>query len=413
VKKSVVIAFSVTVLLILGVSAGLFFKNNQAPENAIPGQIAAAELNPAEWGKYYPKQYQSYLLNQNNTEKPSHLEAKPYMKTIYAGTGFAAEYNEPRGHVFTLEDIRAIDDQRKKTGAACNTCKSAQIPSLINTYGDQYYLMSFDEINSRLEYPIACADCHDPQTMQLRITRPALIEAFARQGKDITKATQQEMRSLVCAQCHVTYYFEKDTKHIVFPWDKGVKADQILDYYDEENFVEWNHPDAGSALVKARHAEYETFMGSTHQTAGLACADCHMPYTKVGNAKISSHKWMSPLNNIEESCTTCHRQDTTWLKSRVQDTQDKTKEMQTLAGNTIVTAIGELKKARETEGANAELLSQAQEAHRKGQWYLDYVMVTNGYGFHNPTDTLSNLGKAIRYGNEAIQLARDAVSGQG
>ncbi|HBN05683.1 MAG TPA: ammonia-forming cytochrome c nitrite reductase subunit c552, partial [Bacteroidales bacterium] len=51
-----------------------------------------------------------------------------------------------------------------------------------------------------------CADCHDPKTMALTITRPALIEAFARQNKDIKQATPQEMRTLACAQCHVEYY---------------------------------------------------------------------------------------------------------------------------------------------------------------------------------------------------------------
>lgn len=67
-----------------------------------------------------------------------------------------------------------------RPGAACNTCKSSQIPEIINKYGDQYYLKFFEEINSQLKYPIACLDCHDPRTMDLRISRPALIEAFAR-----------------------------------------------------------------------------------------------------------------------------------------------------------------------------------------------------------------------------------------
>jgi len=245
--------------------------------------------------------------------------------------------------------------------------------------------------------------------MDLRISRPALIEAFARQGKDITKATNQEMRSLVCAQCHVTYYFQPDTKKLTFPWDKGLKADQVLAYYDEGNYSEWIHPDAGTGLPKARHAEYEIFMGSTHQSAGLACADCHMPYVKVGNVKISSHNWTSPLNNIEQSCTFCHREGVDWLRGRVEDTQTKTKEIQDIAGAAVVEAISALKAARETPGVNLEKLKQAQEMHRKGQWYLDWVMVTNGYGFHNPTESINNLAKAIDYAHKSIQLAKEAA----
>ncbi|MEG6521909.1 ammonia-forming cytochrome c nitrite reductase subunit c552 [Desulfotomaculum sp. 1211_IL3151] len=402
--------FSLVVIVILGASVFYFYNaHNTDLEEGPLGEIAANEVDPAVWGKYYPKHYDSYLENFQNTAKPSHFETKPYMEPIYAGLGYAVEFNEPRGHLYTLDDIREVNPNRYKTGAACNTCKSSQIPGLIDKYGEDYYLKSFEEINSQLKHPIACLDCHDPKTMDLRISRPALIEAFERQGKDITKATRQEMRSLVCAQCHVTYYFRPETKKLTFPWDNGIKADQILAYFDEKNYSEWHHPDAGTGLAKARHAEYEIFMGSTHQSAGLACADCHMPYVKQGNVKISSHYWTSPLNNIEESCTVCHREGVDWLESRVKDTQTKTKEIQDIAGEAVVQAINEIKAAKDTPGVNQELLKQAQDMHRKGQWYLDYVMVTNGYGFHNPTESMNNLGKAIDYAHKAIQFAKDAV----
>ncbi len=386
-----------------------FTAHNTDLEEKPIGEIPANEADPAVWGKYYPKHYDSYMENLKNTDKPSHFETKPYMELLYAGLGYANEFNEPRGHLYTLEDIREVDPSRYKTGAACNTCKSSQIPELIKKYGEEYYLKSFEEINKQLKHPIACLDCHDPKTMDLRISRPALIEAFERQGKDITKATRQEMRTLVCAQCHVTYYFQPETKKLTFPWDKGIKADEILAYYDEKNYSEWYHPDAGTGLVKARHAEYEIFMNSTHQSAGLACADCHMPYVKQGNVKIVSHYWTSPLNNIEQSCTVCHREGVDWLKSRVEEIQTKTKEVQDIAGEAMVQAVNEIKIAKNTPGVNQELLKQAQEMHRKGQWYLDYVMVTNGYGFHNPIESINNLSKAIDYAHKAVQLARESV----
>lgn len=402
--------FSVIVVFALSISGYMLFKANNTLVTSGPlGEIGAYEADPAVWGKYYPHQYDSYLKNYNNTEHPSHFETKPYMEIMYAGTGFGAEFNEPRGHVYTLEDILAIDPSRYRTGAACITCKSSEAPAMMERYGADYFLMTFEEATSQISHPIACLDCHDPKTMDLRISRPALIEAFERQGRDIAKASRQEMRSLVCAQCHVTYYFQPETKTLTFPWDKGIKADEILAYYDDKDFAEWIHPIAGSPLVKPRHAEYEIFMGSTHQSAGLSCADCHMPYTTVGNVKISSHEWTSPLNNITQSCTTCHRQGEKWLRDRVNDTQAKTKELQDIAGEVIVQAINELKVARETPGVNQDLLKQAQEMHRKGQWYLDFVIVTNGYGFHNPTESLNNIGKSIDYGHKSIHLAREAV----
>lgn len=295
----------------------------------------------------------------------------------------------------------------------CWACKSPDVPRMMKEEGiTQYYSGMWARLGSEIVNPIGCADCHNASTANLQISRPALIEAFQRQGKDVTSASYQEMRSLVCAQCHVTYYFAPDTKEIVFPWDKGLKADQILAYYDEKEFSEWVHPDAGTGLVKPRHAEYETFMDSTHQSAGLACADCHMPYVKVGNKKISSHTWQSPLNNIEESCTTCHRNGTDWLINRVKTIQNQVKQVQDLAGNAVVAAINELKISREAPGADQAKLEEAMYQHRKAQWYLDYVAVTNGYGFHNPTETLNNLGIAIDSAHKSVQLAREARGAQ-
>jgi len=407
IKKLALVTVPVLVLVLV---AGFYFFNRhnnivlEKPKVAVTGNTTSS----ATWAGFYPSQWASYLDNETNSEKPSHYDSKPYMKAIYNGTGFFAEFNEPRGHTYTIEDINAIDPARRKSGSSCFTCKSTQVPELMEKYGAQYYLMTFDQIKDEVTEPIGCADCHDPQTLDLRLSRPALIEALQNQGRDVSQLSKQEMRTLVCAQCHVTYYFEPGTKEVTFPWDKGVKADQILAYFDEEQFTEFTHPVAGSGLVKARHAEYETFMGSTHQSAGVACADCHMPYVSTGTSKISSHVWQSPLNNIESSCTTCHRNGAEWLTQRVGTIQSQTKLSQQLAGEAVVEAIDELKISRETPTVDKAKLEQAMALHRKAQWYLDYVMVTNGYGFHNPTETLNNLNIAIDSARKAVDLAKAA-----
>jgi nitrite reductase (cytochrome c-552) len=128
----------------------------------------------------------------------------------------------------------------------------------------------------------------------------------------------------------------------------------------------------------------------------------------VGNKKISSHVWQSPLNNIEQSCTTCHRNGTEWLKNRVETIQTQAKQSQDLAGEAVVQAINELKMARETPGVDQAKLAEAMKLHREAQWYLDYVAVTNGYGFHNPTATLNDINAALDKAHKAVVKAREA-----
>ena len=137
--------------------------------------------------------------------------------------------------------------------------------------------------------PIGCSDCHDPETMNLHISRPALIEAFQRQGKDITKATPQEMRSLVCAQCHVEYYFKGDGKYLTFPWDKGFTVEDMEAYYDEAGFYDYIHKLSRTPILKAQHPDYEICQMGIHGQRGVSCADCHMPYKSEGGVKFSDH----------------------------------------------------------------------------------------------------------------------------
>ena len=155
--------------------------------------------------------------------------------------------------------------------------------------------------------PIGCSDCHDPETMNLHISRPALIEAFQRQGKDITKATPQEMRSLVCAQCHVEYFFKGDGKYLTFPWDKGFTGEDMEAYYDEVGFYDYIHKLSRTPILKAQHPDYEIAQMGIHGQRGVSCADCHMPYKSEGGVKFSDHHIQSPLAMIDRTCQVCHR----------------------------------------------------------------------------------------------------------
>lgn len=411
-KRIGLIAISALIIaVVVGSGVGMFIGHNKPLQQTTIQPIDAKNFEKsALWGKNYPAQYESYKSNDGLTEQPSHFDDMPYLKTMYNGIGYAVEFNHARGHTHMLEDIRKVNPKRwQGHQAACMTCKSTQIPGLIEKYGDEYYKMSFEEINKEITENVGCANCHDPKTNELVITQPPLIEAFARQGIDVNKASRQEKRTLVCAQCHVSYYFPHDTNKVTFPWDEGLDVASQLAYYDKINYTEWTHADTGTPMVKSRHEEYEYFKGSVHESAGVSCADCHMPYMKQGNQKISSHKWTSPLDNIEQSCMTCHREGEDWLRSNVDKIQSSTKAMSDRGGEVVTQTIATLKTAKNTPNIDENMLKEAQRLHRYGQYYLDTVYVTNGQGFHNPQRTLSDLSAGIDYCQQATNVANRAI----
>ena len=73
----------------------------------------------------------------------------------------------------------------------------------------------------RLKHSISCANCHDPKTMKLRVINPAFIEAMKKRGIDTSAASQEDMRSYVCGQCHVEYYFRAGVEQGGLAVEKG------------------------------------------------------------------------------------------------------------------------------------------------------------------------------------------------
>ena len=197
---------------------------------------------PREYDTWAATAETSFQSKYNSSEAVDVLAQRPNMVILWAGYAFSWDYTTPRGHMHAVEDMR----RTLRTGApttttdgsnqpgTCWTCKSPDVPRVMQEQGvANYYKANWAMWGNEIVNPIGCSDCHDATTMDLRISRPALIEAFARQGKDVTKATQQEMRSLVCAQCHVEYYFKDDPatpekdQYLTFPWDKGTTVEQL------------------------------------------------------------------------------------------------------------------------------------------------------------------------------------------
>ncbi|MHB1459007.1 MAG: ammonia-forming cytochrome c nitrite reductase subunit c552, partial [Armatimonadota bacterium] len=337
----------------------------------------------------------------------SKLQRYPAMKRIWAGYAFAIDHNEERGHYYALIDQKRTERVKvKKQPGACANCHAAEAPQLIKTMGwEKFNHTPYDELTSMMHNGTSCADCHDPKTMDLRITRPAFKNAMAERAIDLSKATRQEMRTYVCAQCHVEYYFKGENKVLTFPWKKGLSIDNIEDHYDEYGFSDWKHKETGADMIKIQHPEFEMWSSGIHAKSGVSCADCHMPYVRDGAVKVSSHWLRSPLANINQSCQPCHKQDESELRERVFDIQDTTAKLLRKTEAALVDAIDAIVAAQKA-GASDAALKQARYLHRRASLRWDFVSSENGTGFHSSQEAARILADAIDYARQA-QLAAE------
>ena len=402
--------------------------------------------DPAIWGKNFPLQYDGYrrTVDQIRTRfggteaiprtptkadprsivSQSKIEEDPRLEIIWAGYAFAKDFREERGHAYMLDDQTYTERQIvAKQPGTCLNCHASTY-SAMKKLGNGDIVKGFEKMNAvpyaearaLVQHPVACLDCHDSGTLQLRVTRPAFMEGMralkASQGVkdyDVNRdATRQEMRAFVCGQCHVEYYFKGPEKRLVYPWANGLRADDILAYYEKEGFKDWTHADSGAPVLKAQHPEFEMWNQDIHAKSGVACADCHMPYTRVGALKISDHHVRSPLLNINRSCQTCHKWSEDELKARVSTIQEKTWELRNRAMDAVVALIGDLKKAREAGRKEAELLA-AQGFQRKAQFLLDFVEAENSTGFHAPQEAARVLGTSIDLARQGQLVLRDSA----
>ena len=402
--------------------------------------------DPAVWGKNFPLQYDGYqrTVDQVRTRfggseavprtptaadprsmvAQSRLEEDPRLKTMWAGYAFAVDFREERGHAYMLDDQTFTERQQaaKQPGTCLHCHASMYVPYKKAGGGDLIKgfevlnPMPYAEARELVSHPVACIDCHDPQTMQLRVTRPGFLEGIralkAAEGvagyDPNTMATRQEMRAFVCGQCHVEYYFKGPEKRLVYPWAKGTRIEQIQAYYDEVGHKDWTHADSGAEVLKAQHPEFEMWSQGIHARSGVACADCHMPYVRVGALKISDHHVRSPLLNVQKACQTCHRWPEEEIRARAEAIQERTYALRDQAMDALVALIGELKAAR-AAGRPDEQLALARRLQRQAQFRLDFVEAENSTGFHAPGEAARILAESINLAREGQLALRDAA----
>jgi len=400
--------------------------------------------DPAIWGKNFPLQYDMYKRTSDQVRTryggseamprtptqadprsvvaQSRLEEDPRLKTMWAGYAFATDFREERGHAFMLADQAYTERQHvaKQPGACIHCHASVVIPYRKAGGGDlikgfeHYNPLPYADVKADFQHPVACIDCHDPETLALRVTRPGFMEGMrafkASQGVadyDVNRdATRQEMRSFVCGQCHVEYYFKGTEKRLTYPWHEGLKIENIVSYYDKVGHNDWTHAESGAPVLKAQHPEFEMWNQGIHARSGVACADCHMPYTRVGAAKVSDHHVRSPLLNVNRACQTCHRVAEDELITRVEVIQERTFRLRNLAMDALVELIGDI-KAAQAAGAGDEKLAAARGLQRRAQFYLDFVEAENSTGFHAPQEAARILGESIDFSRRGQNALHD------
>jgi nitrite reductase (cytochrome c-552) len=432
-KRYAILILSGVIVVLAAVLTGvLIFIRNQPPQAraTLPQIVEVEPLEPDSsiWGRNFPNQWSTLEQTADNaiqttyggSDKFSHLAEDPRQVILFAGYPFSRDYNEERGHMNSRVDVRATGrlnlnpGDPKETHATCYSCKSSDNPALWQRLGlEGFDAMMFPEMTPQINNPIGCANCHEAGTMRLIVSNPSLEAALLAQGRDWRTFTRQKMRTVVCANCHVEYYFAGEQKILTFPWGNGTRIDQILGYYDQIGFKDWDYPEAGTAMLKAQHPEYEMYTAdSTHFRAGVSCADCHMPYVRDGAAKFSSHDVHSPLLNAEAACGQCHS-DTEYAVARVTAIQAQVSATKIAAEDALVDAIAAIRAAAAVPGADPDLLGQARGLHRQAQFMWDFVSAENSMGFHNPEYILKILADSTNLARQAQMLAARAAGDPG
>ena len=441
------------IMLLLVAAAALFLYGCPPPktEPVRPVKIADGEIDPAEWGKAYPINYELW----KKTEEPTpvgkskykrgfdadritydKLSEYPYMALLYNGWGFGISYFESRGHAFMVKDQIEGDPSRTKPGGICLYCKTAYGPKFEKELGTtELGKKSYKETHAMIpekhkELGVACIECHDNKDMSLSIAvreRVMVDGALKYLGVDPKKLTRQEMRSIVCAQCHSTYILQRDKDmkpvKLFFPWQGskwgGISVENVIKVLrSDPSYGEWKQGVTGFKMAYVRHPEFELFSdNSVHWKAGASCADCHMPYTKVGRAKASDHRVTSPLKNDLKACQQCHTESAEWLKGQVVAIQDRVVSLMLRSGYATATVAKLFEKVHKAQEAGKTIdkafYDKAKDYYEEAFYRTNYIGAENSVGFHNPTEAVRILGDSVAFAGKAEALLRQALAKAG
>lgn len=450
---AVVVITAIAVSLITALLMNIFERKAEARSPFVRlVEVTEDTTDPKPWGVNWPKQYESYLLTAEATRTrfgghggsealpEQKIERDPWLQRMFRGYAFSIDYRDRRGHAYMLQDQEETERQSKPQSGSCLHCHASVMP-LYRKLGDgdaiagfeKTHKMSYSEISAQLHesghaHPVSCVDCHDPETMRLRVTRPGFVQAiqslaesdaevphlpsvtrWRKNGRKTSydpnaMASRTEMRSFVCGQCHVEYYCSS-AMPLEFPWSKGLRAEQVEAHWDEtrlpsgERFYDYKHKESGAEVLKAQHPEFELWSQGIHARSGVSCSDCHMPYQRDGATKVSDHWVRSPLLNVNRACQTCHHTEEQEILARVDSIQQRNFDLLQRGGKAITDLLDAIAAAKKAGASDAEL-KPALEMQRKSQWRLDFIAAENSMGFHAPQEAARVLGEAIDYARQ-------------
>ncbi|MEJ6949494.1 ammonia-forming cytochrome c nitrite reductase subunit c552 [Natronospora cellulosivora (SeqCode)] len=368
---------------------------------------AEAILDPDHWRDEYPAIYASYMRNSEEADDQiefggdqqiDYIEKYPDIEVLYEGFGFAKEYFSARGHIHSLEDVLAI--RRPKPGASCLACKTAAYEGMYEEHGEALFAMDFDEMGEQAEYPITCYSCHRNEPGEIHVTVPHAELGFEKLDFELERGTEN------CAQCHVNYYFNQETKAVVLPWDEGITLEDYEKYFDDRDIADWEHPRTGTPLLKVQHPEFEMYHNSVHHRLGMDCASCHMPrLTDENGEEYVSHWWTSPLKTTEESCMGCHGvqfDSTEELEEWVFDLQQEVEDKQVETSSLLVELVEGLAEGIENDQLDEDTIEELRSIHRRAQLRWDFIFAENSTGSHN-------FDLAHRLLDEAIEITQEGL----
>ncbi|HEY3450447.1 MAG TPA: ammonia-forming cytochrome c nitrite reductase subunit c552 [Myxococcales bacterium] len=526
----VAVATAVATALITALLVTIFQHKQEAKNPFLKlVEVTENDVDAAQWGVNWPREYDGYLrtseptytkyggglVGPEGTLPPQKAQRDPWLTRVFAGYLFSVDYRDRRGHAFMLQDQeltrRNVPAEAKQSGN-CLHCHSSIMPlyrklgaealpqgtpaQQVQTGLQKVGEMSYWDAHKLLGqttggkvHPVSCVDCHDSKTMELRVTRPGFLAGIqklaagtaatphlpsverwrrgdrAKPYDPNVDGTRQEMRSFVCGQCHVEYYCGKG-QTLFFPWDQGLKVEQIEKQYDGTQvhgarFKDWVHAETGMDVLKAQHPEFELWSQGIHARSGVACADCHMPYKREGAMKVSEHWVRSPLLEVNRSCAVCHPYGDEEIKARVEGIQDRHYALLNRTGQAAVAMIDAIDAVRrpvdeahreaataqaraklaasadfgklapeeqekslqaETQAALLALWQQAVEKdprlkelgelQRAAQWRLDFIAAENSMGFHAPQEMARILGESIDLSRQAEVKAVSLAAGK-
>jgi len=389
-----ILMMALAVMMLVSVCAGA-----QAA-TAVQTGTGISVVKAADWAETYPDVYASYMKNADNEAIIDHVEEYPMIATVYEGMAFNKYYGSARGHYYTVQDVTSTGRPHKL--ANCFTCKTPDFTAKVNNEGVSAYTIAFEDMLAEVNESVSCYNCHANSGNELVVTHTYLADAMGAELEGLNAETAS------CAQCHVEYYFDPETKAVKLPYDSkaAMHPDQILAFFEEMNFADYTNPRTGVAQIKVQHPEFETYMGagSVH-AAQFSCADCHMEKaTNAAGETYTSHYWVSPLasETIQASCAACHPD----LKGFVAGIQEKAEARTVAIGTKLEDLTNKLADAVASGSYTEEELSAIRGLNRKGQFYWDFVFVENSEGAHNSRLTNECLDKAEALIDEALTLIK-------